>query len=69
MKVPGSTQIISRSEADDTVQVLGGLSGSKDEVLFEPEELSMELFESWVWESGSMEAKETTYFRPETSIQ
>ena len=45
MKVPGSTQIISRSEADATVQVLGGLSGSKDEVLFEPEELSMELFD------------------------
>ena len=55
MKVPGSTQIISRSEADDTVQVLGGLSGSKDEVLFEPEELLLELFDSWVWESDSVE--------------
>ena len=33
MKVPGSTQIISRSEAEETVQVLGGLKGSKVEVV------------------------------------
>ena len=49
VKVPGSTQIISKLEADGTVQVLGGLDGSKVEVvvllgvLFE--EVSEELLE------------------------
>ena len=62
VKVPGSTQIISRSEADETVQVLGGLSELKDEPLFEPEELSLELFESWVWESYSVESTGATHW-------
>tara|TARA_B100000579_G_C22717502_1_gene797651 strand:+ start:639 stop:1067 length:429 start_codon:yes stop_codon:yes gene_type:complete len=56
MKVPGSTQIISRLEADAMFQVMGGFSGSKDDPLFELEELLLELFEPWVWESDSMEA-------------
>ena len=62
VKVPGSTQIISRSEADETVQDLGGLLESKDEPLFEPEELSLELFESWFCESYSVEATGATHW-------
>ena len=62
VKMPGSTQIISRSEAEATVQVLGGLSESKYEPLIEFEELSSELFESWALESYSVEATGPTHW-------
>jgi hypothetical protein len=37
--VPSSTRSISKSEAEVTVQVLNGMLGSKDDLLFELEEL------------------------------
>ena len=62
VKVPGSTQIISRLEADEIVRVLGWLVLLEFGPLFELVELLSELLEFWVWESDSEEATELTHW-------